>query len=213
MQPRYRSRYWTWPGMCLAATLPFAAQAESDGITARIGTLGYGVEFAHGLSPGTQLRIGANGGSYNFSGSEGNVDYNGSLKLRSGDVLLDFFPFNHVLFFSVGALYDKNKIELKSKNGTYTINGGSYTNPNVTGDVTFKTFAPYLGLGLGASPTSKGFAWIIDVGVAYQGSPKVTLQSSSVSSANLDPEAAKAEDALHKYKYYPHIGLSFGARF
>lgn len=203
----------------LCAALPLAAPAaETNGITARAGTLGYGVEFGLGLSANTQVRFGANSASRSSSGNEGGVEYDMDVNLRSGDVLLDWHPFDGVFFTSIGALYNKNEIEVRSKStGSVTVGGNTYTNPSLTGEVTFNKFAPYLGLGWGSSPAAKGFVWKFDLGVAYQGSPEVKLRSTSnttvVNQTDLDREAAEMEESLKDYKYYPHVGFSLGMRF
>jgi len=198
----------------LGSLIPLAALAETNGITARVGTLGYGLEYGVGLSSKAQLRVGINSGKRSFNSNEGGVDYDLDWKLRSGDLLLDWHPFAGVFYTSVGALYNKNKLEAKAKSGNVTVGGTTYTSPDLTGEVTFKTFAPYLGLGWGTRPAATGFAWMIDVGVVYQGSPKVALHSSSgVSQTDLDREATDLQDSIKSYKYYPHIGFSFGYRF
>ncbi len=198
----------------IGALVALAAPAHAGGLTARVGTLGGGLEYGFAISDDTQLRVGANAGTSSTTGDEGGVDYDLRLKLRTADVLIDWHPFGGVFYTSVGAFYNKNKLEAKAKSGTVNIGGTNYANPDLRGEVTFKSFAPYLGAGWGSRPNVKGFAWAVDAGVLYQGSPTVTLSSSSgVSQADLDREAADLQESIKNYKYYPLIGVSFGYRF
>lgn len=199
--------------LCLGAVVPFAAQA--DGFTARLGTLGVGVEYNHGFSDSMELRFGVNGGSYHFKNNDGTVEYSLESKLSSADLLLDWHPFSGTFFTSFGALYNKNKFELSATTtSSTTIGGNTYpAGTNLTGETTFKTAAPYVGVGWGSAPSAKGAVWRVDLGALYQGSPQVTLRSNAVSQSDLNSEAAKLQDSISGYKYYPHIAMSFGARF
>lgn len=199
----------------LFAVAVFSVHAEQD-ITARVGTLGLGVEYGHSLSEKMGIRFGLNGAARDFSSTESDIDYDFTMKLRSADVLVDWRPFGGVFFTSFGALYNKNKLTASAKTSA-PVKVGNTTYPsgtNLTGEVTFNTLAPYLGVGWGSSPKRTGFILRGDLGLVYQGKPKVKLSSNSgISQADLDRETSDLQSSVDDYKYYPHVGFSIGARF
>ena len=198
---------------CLIAA---PAGALADGaLLGKIGTLGIGIEYVQPLSRFTAVRAVYNGGSLDEKGSESGIDYDFDFKLRNAGVLLDWHPFAGVFFTSVGLLYNKNELEARStSSGTVTVGDGTYTDPDLKGEITFKTSAPYLGLGWGHAPQGRGLTMSLEIGVLYQGSPQVKFTSSSnVDQADLDQEAAELEGELDNYKYYPQFAFGIGYRF
>ncbi len=212
MTTAFSLRHALWLCLLLSWTLP----AANNAVTGRIGTLGIGVEYAVGISDDMQWRFGINGGSHEFSTNDGGVDYNLKYKLRSADVLFDWHPFQGIFYTSIGVLYNRNQLDASAKSSS-SVQVGNTTYPagtNLTGKATFNTFSPYLGVGWGRPPSARGLIWMVDVGVVYQGAPKVKLQSNSgVSQSDLDREAVDLQNAINRYKYYPHVGGSFGFRF
>lgn len=198
---------------CLAA-FPAASFADG-GVLAKLGTLGMGVEFVYPTSKFTAVRGVVNGGSYDENATESGVAYHFDLEMKSGGVLIDLHPFGGVFFISGGLYYNKNRLDASTTGtGSVTVGNNTYTNPNLKGEVTFNTTAPYLGLGWGHSPEGKNFSMAFELGVLFQGSPEVRFTSSNgVAQSDLDREAADLEDSLKEYKYYPQIAFGFGYRF
>ncbi len=196
-----------------ALALPFAAHATEDGVLAKVGTLGAGVEYVHPFSSHSALRFGVNGASQDENSTESGINYNFKLKLKSASALFDFHPFAGTFFTSLGVFYNKNEIDASSS-GNLTI-GSQTANTTLTGEITFNSVAPYVGLGWGHAPSGKGLSFAFELGVLFQGAPKVTLQSSNtaVTQSNLDQEAAELEDSLKNNKYYPQVAFALGYRF
>ena len=191
----------------------------------RVGTLGGGVEFAHAFTDKLGFRVAANGLRINGTTTYDSVDYDADLKLLTGELLLDWFPFSGNFRVSAGAMYNGNKLTLNGKPtaGTYTINGTPYLASDigsVDGKVDFRKAAPYVGLGYGR-PIGKGLSLSADLGVLFQGSPRTTLTATcgpttsaltcSSLQSSVAAEQAQLNDDMHKYQYYPvvSIGLAY----
>jgi hypothetical protein len=194
-------------------------------ITPEVSTLGYGVSAGFGVTPLFGIRVAAHTGSYSRDLHKESIQYNGTLKLQNYGGLVDLYPFASGFRLSAGVFANSNKIDLASKPGqTITVNGVPYPTAsvgNVTGDVKFKRTSPYGGIGWGTKPSGRGFGLTFDLGVLYQGSPKLTVQPHPTRpelvpasfSANLEAERAKTENDIKNYKYYPVVGIGFSFGF
>src|SRR5207245_5466203 len=105
-----------------------------------------------------------------------NIDYDMKLKLQTGSLLGDWFPFANNFRISAGAMLNRNKFSMKGlpTGGTFTINGTTYLASDVgsfDAQVDFNKVAPYFGIGYGR-PINSGLSLIFDLGVMSQGSPK-----------------------------------------
>ena len=192
----------------------------------RAGTLGGGVELAHAFTEKLGFRVSANGLNYSRSETRESVDYDARLKLQSGQLLLDWFPFSNNFRLSAGAMYNGNKFTLDGKpspGGTFTINGTTYSSSDVgslNGKVDFRKAAPYVGLGYGR-PVGKGLSLTADLGVLFQGSPRSTLSATcgavtpAPTCAQIQSDVAaeqnKFNDDIAKYRFFPvlSIGLAY----
>ena len=191
----------------------------------RVGTLGGGVEIAHAFTDKLGFRVAANGLRINGTTTYDSVDYDADLKLLTGELLLDWFPFSGNFRVSAGAMYNGNKLTLNGKptSGTYTINGQPYNASEIgslDGKVDFRKAAPYVGLGYGR-PIGKGLSLSADFGVLFQGPPRTTLSAtcgptaSPATCSQLQSDVAAQQNSLnddmHKYQYYPvlSIGLAY----
>ena len=85
-----------------------------------------------------------------------------------------------------------------------------------------KSVAPYLGIGYG-NVWTRGVNFYFDLGVMFQGSPKVNLTAScgpavvgtatcTAIQGNVEAERQRVQAELDKYKYYPvaNIGITIG---
>jgi hypothetical protein len=196
--------------ICAVLALPFGAAAD-DAVRAKIGTLGIGIEYRHGLTDHVALRLVANGATTDGEFTDDDVDYDYEFKRRSAGLLFDWHPTGGKFFTTAGLLYNKNKVEASlSGNGSVTIGNTVYNNVEVSGDMEFKAVAPYLGVGWVWAPSSKGLSMALEVGVLYQGDADVELRSSTVSSADLRQEELDLKD---EFKYYPNLSFAIGYRF
>ncbi|MDE2089952.1 MAG: hypothetical protein KGJ12_08025, partial [Gammaproteobacteria bacterium] len=125
-------------GLSIMAALlaGLSTQAYADpALTVKAGTLGVGVDLGGSVVPGVlNLRGELNGYTYDkYSFTSSNVNYNTKLKLQSAGMLADWYPFQGSFRLTGGLYYDNNKLDLNATptNGSYTINGHSYTSQQV----------------------------------------------------------------------------------
>ena len=218
----------TMKALALAAAMLVANSAQADvGVSADIGTTGFGLHLSAPLQENLNARIGVNYLHYSYNGNTSDVDYDFKLKLTSLEALLDWFPTQSQFRVSAGLVYNGNKIDATGKsnnNGTYTLNGNTYNASNagrLDGKVDFRKVAPYLGIGWGnALANDKGWGFTSDLGVLFQGAPKTSLTNSgctfsSIQCAQLATDVAaenvKLRDKADSFKFYPvvRIGVSY----
>ena len=200
--------------VCLLGMTVAPMVAAEDALGVNASTLGYGLDWTHKVSDRTAVRLGVNKYDYTYNESEGGTNYAFKLKLLSAHAFVDWSPWDGVFHTTVGALYNKNKIVGDGNDGNGTIGNNVYVNPDLHAEVTFNTFAPYVGIGWG-NPVGKDkrFGFSFDLGVVYQGSPKVKLTSSVVAQSDLDIEQHDLEGEISDAKYYPVIGLGMSYKF
>jgi hypothetical protein len=211
------------------------------GIGLSLSTLGPGIETAVSLARSLDVRGGFNAFSYSRTFNNDGISYNGSLQLRSSDVLVDWFPFHKILRLSGGALvYNGNKIAANASapaGQSFTLGSDTYYSGNsnpVTGKGTlgFRKAAPAVLLGFGNPvPRTRHFVFGVEAGVAFTGLPRtnLALQGTACSDyaqtncfdAATDPtilndiqaQETKINNKAKYAQYWPIVGLSFGYRF
>jgi len=204
------------------------ATARDMGTTFDVGTTGLGLHVATEVAPKLNARVGVNVANYSYDGSTSDIKYDFKLKLATADALLDYHPFDGAFRVSAGAVYNANKIKAKAKpngNGTYTINDTVYdaaTVGNLEGKIDFRKVAPYLGIGWGNAAKEAGWGFGMDLGVTFQGSPKIDFASTGCSAdatrcaqLNRDVQAEKGKlaDEVKDFKFYPVIRIGVSYRF
>jgi hypothetical protein len=218
----------TVTGLALAAGMLLASAAQAQvGVSADIGTTGFGLHLSAPLQEHLNARIGVNYLNYSYSGNTSNVDYDFKLKLTSLEALLDWFPMQGPFRVSAGLVYNGNQIDAVGKsnnNGTYTLNGNTYNADNagrIDGKVDFRKVAPYVGIGWGnALAKDKGWGFTSDLGVLFQGSPNTSLVSSGCTldaalctrlENDVAAENVKLRDKADSFKFYPvvRVGISY----
>lgn len=230
-------------GLVLGATHLTAAdepnyRAVTIGVDA--GTTGFGGSASLRFSDHLGIRGGVNFLSYdtdeftyttkpNGIASE-DLKFTGSLRLLSAPVALDYYPSTESAFrISFGVLVNQNQFSADVRNSgvpnsTYTFNGVDYLQSAV-GDLEMEveqqTLSPYLSIGTSFYfGKSKRWALSGELGVAYTGSPKVSITAPNHDPAlDLTPnfaddvsgEEAKIEKDAEDYKFYPivKIGVSY----
>ena len=199
-------------------------------IGAKASTLGFGVEVTVGLTPCLNVRGGYNGYNYTGSTSQNQINYDYKLSLGSYPVLLDWYPFEHSGFrLSPGVIFNNNKVTATGTSAqvvNFSIGGDTYSTTQIgslTGSVDFDKTVPYAGLGWGnAVGKGSGLSFVFDLGVMFQGTPKVALNASNLQNnpaivqtaiqTSINKEIADLKDKTDKFKYYPvvSIGLAYG---
>src|SRR5207245_9905596 len=149
-----------------AAVLPllaFPGVAPADtSLGIRAGTLGGGVDLSYALSQRVAVRLNADGYNRTQSKTHDNIDYDMKLKLQTGSLLGDWFPFANNFRISASAMLNRNKFSMKGQptGGTYTITRTTYPASDVGSSdaaVDFTRVAPYFGSGRG-SPIDRGLS-------------------------------------------------------
>ena len=196
------------------------------GVTARVGTLGIGVDVNKSLTPQLNGRLGFNFGNVGFNRTDSGINYDSQLNFSSVQLFGDYYPFSSSSFRVTGGLVAQNNrfavTGKPSNNSTYTIAGNSYSVGDVgtlSGEYKYgNSIAPYLGIGIGKS-SNEGLGFNADLGVMFTGSPKVSLTASDATfnnnpttRAQLDNQARQTENDLRGFNVYPvlSIGLSYG---
>lgn len=233
--------------LSIALTFPLLASAQTGrseshvGVGVEISSLGVGFEAAYPVLPRFNIRGGGDFISYGHTFHQDGVTYTGSLRWRSGQASLDWFPFGG-FHLSPGLLfYNGNEIAataLVPAGQNFTLNGVGYTssagNPlNGTGSVGFTKVDPKITFGFGNLVPRNGRHWSIltEVGIAYTGSPKAALAFQGTAcdqqtglicvNAATDPtfqsnvvaEQNKINKDLTFFKFYPIVSLGFGVNF
>ena len=155
--------------------------------------------------------------SLNTDVDTSDAKYDAKAKILTGALLLDWSPLGPFRI-SGGFMPNKNKVDLSGTPTSTRFPAGS----SLTGEVKpERSFAPYLGLGWG-NVWTKGVNFYFDLGVMFQGSPKVSLSLNcgpsataaqcAAAQAQVEGERQRVEDKIDKYKYYPvaNIGLTIG---
>lgn len=215
---------------------------STAGVAVTVGFLGIGGQVAVPLSERTNLRGEGNFFSYNSASyTNDGITYKGTLKLRSAEMLLDWFPFHGSFRLSPGVeIYNglNAAANLSVPPGqSFTLNHVSYYSSQtvpVTGTalLTARKAAPMFTLGWGNIVPRHGHISVpFEVGFIYQGAPKVALTlagnacdspgvncrpaaTDSGIQANLAAQQKVVSDDIGQYfRFYPVVSLGFSYKF
>ena len=202
------------------------AMAESGrfGVAVKASTLGAGVELITRISPNINGRLGGNAFSYDYDGTESDIEYDLELDLRSVSAILDWHPFSGGFRLSGGLLLNKNEVNaVATPTVSYDIGGTLYTATDVgtlSGKIDFNSLAPYAGIGWGnALGEDKRWGLAFDLGVVFQGSPDADLTATGPLAANaaflaeLAKEEQQLQDEVDDYEYYPVVSIGVTYKF
>jgi hypothetical protein len=198
--------------------LPAAALADGS-LGVRAGTLGLGVELSYPLSQRFGLRLNADSYKYSKKFNQDGIDYDGEAKLKTGSLLFDWYPFANNFRISAGPMYNGNKLGISTPNTSLTINGNPYQ-ATLDGQVDFKKYVPYAGIGYGR-PIGTGLSLTMDFGVVFQGTPTATLTGTcspapactATFQSDLKVQEASLNDSIKNFRYYPVVSLGLAYTF
>jgi hypothetical protein len=206
----------------VAAVSAAQAQTAPFGIGPTVGTLGVGLEGSLRVGPYLGLRLDGSALSFDANRTISGVPYKFDARLRSGGPVLDVYPFGGGFRLSGGVRIDGNEADVTSAPTSNIQIGSNVYTPaelgTLSGEVKYNRVAPYLGLGYGGRVTS----WLelgFDVGVLYQGKPKVSLAATGafannpVLQADLDQQRAAIRSKINWTEWYPVLMLSALFRF
>jgi hypothetical protein len=211
--------------VAIRQSTPPERQPMGLGVTARVGTLGIGLDVAKSFTPQIDGRLGFNFGSIGYNRTDSGISYDSTLNLSSIQLFGDYYPFGSGFRVTGGLLAQNNRFSVTSKpssGGTYTIDNQSFSANdvgNLTGEFKYaNSIAPYLGIGFG-KPSNEGFGFNADLGVMFTGAPKVTLNASNqtfnnnpITRAQIDNQVRQTENDLKGFNVYPvlSVGVSYG---
>jgi hypothetical protein len=208
----------------------------------KVSTLGAGAEAAVRLTHRTNVRAGFNMIDYSRGFNKDGVAYNGQLSFKTLEAHYDIFPWAKSFHVSPGVLvYAGDPITATAAvpaNQTFTLGGVNYSsdpaNP-VTGrgKIDFNRAAPMITAGWGnliSRQEGKHFSVPVELGVAFQGSPRASLglagsvcdstgfncraiASDPTVQANVVSEQGKIDNSMSFFKAYPIISVGLGYKF
>lgn len=218
-----------------------ASVADHIGIGVKVGLLGAGAELAARLDRHSNVRAGFNVLGYSRSFNKDGINYGGHLSFRTIEAHYDYYPWAGKFHVSGGMLdYIGNPITanaLVPGGSSFTLGGQTYYSQNAnpafaSGKVNFNQVSPTVTFGWGnLVRENHHFSVPIELGIAFQGSPKSTLglvgnvctdqaQTQCFNAAtdptvqsNVIAEQTKLNNSMKPFKFYPIISVGFGYKF
>ena len=214
-------------GCCLAAAglalLPFAASAQTASVGVGFGTQGANIELGYQINDMWGVRWSTNYFRFGHDAEINDITYNGNANLFSTGLLGDFYPWESGFRFTGGLYYNENEAKVHSTpTSSVTIGSTTYTPSQVgtlTGRVSYRDWAPYAGFGYTSNRNQPGFGFVGDLGVMFQGGPRVELASTGTAnslpgySASLAQERDNIRDDADWTKFYPVARVGIVYRF
>lgn len=210
------------------------------GVGVKVSSLGIGGEAAVALSHRSNVRVGFNYFSYSDTFSKDGATYKGTLGLQSAQATYDVFLVSSFHVSPGVLLYNGNKVTANVSvpgGKSFTLNNVSYLSDPAdpiagTGKLSVYKAAPMVLLGFGNLVPRNGhhFSMTFDLGAAYQGPPRITLNLTgsacdpsglfcrSVASdptiqANIVSEQAKLNKSASPVRFYPVLSFGVGYKF
>lgn len=211
----------------LALGIAGFSQAEGFALGVHAGTAGLGASANLRLNDNFALRGVYNQFSYDYDTTEEDLDYEGEIDLKSGQLGIDYYPFAGRFRVSAAYVSYGNEINLTgvpNASGEFEINGTIYTSADigsVKAKVDWPSNAVYAGLGWG-NPVQrdKGFGLTFDVGVMLTEEPQVDFTTQcfdplfcALIEPDVEAERQSLEEDLGDVKMWPVIQLGLSYQF
>jgi hypothetical protein len=226
-----------------ATNSPIASDEDSGkfGVGVKGSLLGGGFEVAARVTYRTNIRAGMNFFSYSRTFNKDGVPYNGQLSFKTFEAHYDFFTFAGSFHLSPGVLvYIGDPITANAAvpgGQSFTLGGTAFISDSaapVTGNgkINFNRAAPMATLGWGnliPRRASKHFSFPFELGVAFQGTPKTSLNlagnvcdpsgvncrsvSEPLVQSAIQSEQHKINNSMALFKAYPIISIGLGYKF
>lgn len=206
-------------GVACLSLVTANAGAMDAAVTAKLGTLGVGVEGTFGLTDQFNARLGLNKFDFDRTETIDDIEYDLDLEWQSISLLADWHPFGNSFRFTAGLMSNGNELTGSSTATSVTIGDTTYPGVGLDAKLDFDATAPYLGVGWGnALSAGKGWGFNVDVGVLFQGAGDVALTPTGPAAGLVDPadiaaEERKFEDDIKDYKYYPVFSFGVSYKF
>jgi hypothetical protein len=210
------------------------------GVGVKVSSLGIGGEAAVALTHRSNLRVGFNYFNYSDTFNKDGATYKGALGLQSAQATYDLFLVSSFHVSPGVLLYNGNKVTANVSvpgGQSFTLNNVSYVSDPAdpiagTGKLSVYKAAPMVLLGFGNLVPRNGhhFSASFDIGAAYQGPPRITLNltgsacdpsgvfcrsvgSDPTIQANIVSEQAKLNKSASPFRFYPVLSFGFGYKF
>lgn len=162
---------------CLILVSPALATAMDISASVQAGSKGIGLHLYTPLHPNMTLRVGPNFYNDIYNSRTSYTEYDAHLRLRTIDALLDWHPFAGGFRVTSGIVVNNTTIRLDARpdaSGSITIGNRTYSISDigaVNGEIYFRRYAPYLGIGWGqaGANTRRGWHFQGDLGIIFPG--------------------------------------------
>ncbi|WNC94600.1 hypothetical protein RI103_36280 [Paraburkholderia sp. FT54] len=210
--------------IAVAGLAMFAASAvQAQEVYGNIGTEGLGAGVGYSFESHDNVRADFNGIGLSHNFNAGGAHYDGKLSLYHGGLYADFFPVPGIVGvrLTAGVLIGGDNLagDATNMSGTYTLNGVTVpaNGETIHAKAQFPSVRPYLGIGFGHNPLSRGLSFFFDAGVAF-GKPKLTYDVpadivAAAGQANVDAEKASLQYKVNRVKVYPIVKVGLAYRF
>jgi len=201
------------------------AQGENSAVALglRAGTLGIGAELTAGVGDYVNLRLLGHLGTFDYSDTYSDVDYNINLEFANAGLVLDIHIPDGGFRISGGIFYNGNDYAgTATPFENQTIGDFSFTPAEIgtlNADVSTDEIAYYVGIGFG-NPLGANGHWTVtlDLGVwIFPSAPELDLTADGTASSNpffqmeLQKEEQEIEDDL--IQWWPVLSLGISYRF
>lgn len=205
--------------LLLGALFVLSAQAQHFAVSARVGTLGPGLELGYQLHPKLNLRVGGHYLNYtrtfevDVEDNPLSVDWD--LQLKNFSLIADFVPFGSGLRLSGGVILNRNETSGMGRFNEPVTSGGAVFEPDevgqLSGTLSFEPVAGYVGLGFGNTARGSRLGLILDIGAMYHGAPKLDLTATEMLGPN-EENGPTLQENIKQYAWYPVVSLGFSIR-
>jgi hypothetical protein len=216
----------TFLALCLTgAALPACAQTITLG--PKIGTTGIGFQAAVPILPGRlDLLSGFSTFSYTTTIHVSNMPYHAKLNLGDVPLLLQYYPFHGRFHIDTGIYLNENRLSVAlvtPTDGIIRLDHHNFTSAEIgslAGSTHFNPVAPYLGIGFGNEFAGSRLTLTMNLGVMYEGPPRITLKASnpailalpSVNQAVLNDQR-ELNNKARIAEFYPILNVGILFRF
>jgi len=181
-----------WGATLVVAAVVLAGGIESAvgqssgnvGLTAKLGTLGPGLDLTVGLTRVLNARFGVSAVSFDpesfgvdISDTAGdNVDIEADVDLQTIAALLEWYPADRRFRACAGVMLSNSEVDITADGGTITLGERDYPIQSLSGSATFSDVALYVGIGFGnAVGRRRHWHFVTDLGLLFQGAPDVEI--------------------------------------
>jgi hypothetical protein len=214
--------------LALGLSINMPAHADS-GVSYRLGTFGFGVDYNQRLRETVTLRLGYNFYVMSRDADSDGVQYDAKVKIMAASLLMDWHYANSPWRLTMGVSQSGPRIEAQgAATGDVTLNGQTYSADQLGNiDMHIKpgnAIAPYVGIGYGYSiGAAEHFTFLADIGALYVGAPTIKVNAGCGSAltsaecdqlqANIHTEVTARENEWRDYQWWPVLSVGFAMRW